>query len=1139
MILNKKFPLLGNDKNIIEICNDLFSKALVFFEAGKMTESLLILKEIINNDSKHIDAIRLSGIIYFQSQKYTESIIYFKQLTQIIPTSAKYLYNLGAAYQADKNFEFALESYSSAIILQPDYVAALSNIGVIKYELGNYNEAINFYNIALSFISSDAVLHFNKAVALISIKDYEKSLASLNNAIELNPNYFSAYSNRGNVLKELGHYEKALKDYNYSIKISPTYSQGYFNKGIALLEMKLIKEALDNFELACSYKENYSEALFSKSLCLFHSGKIYSGFQMYECRWSQPELIAHKREFNVPLWLGDEPLIGKIILLHCEQGLGDTIQFCRYVKQVSEAGAKVVFEVQRPLFALLQSLKGVDQLIARGDPLPKFDFHCPLMSLPLAFKTSLSTIPNTVPYLFSSESKVQQWKNYLGDHGFKIAISWQGNPQSKADVGRSFPVELFREISHLPGVRLISLQKNFGAEQLSNLTEDFKVETLPEDFDSDENPFLDSAAVLKCVDLVISSDTALTHLAGALGVKAWLPLKYVPDWRWMLDSTDSPWYPNHTLFRQATINDWNSVFTIIYSYLLFELNLDYKFSSQKLNNVISSDLSKLHYLINSNKIFDAISILHNSLLTSPSNHNIYYLLAFSYNKIKHNFLGLKFINKALDLKNNSYIYHSLKGKINFDLNDFSQSILSYNYSLKINPNQPDILYNIGLSYQNNFNYEKSLDSYRKALSFNPKLSEAFINSGNIYQKLKKPREAIISYTKAITLNPNIAEYHLNLGNILYQINLFLEATNSYNRAIQIKSDYSSAYSYKGLALEALHFLDDAIKSFDLAIFYDKNNYDAYWKKSLTSLLNRDLLTGFNLYEWRWAQPELIAHKREFNVPLWLGDVPLIGKTILLHCEQGLGDTIQFCRYVKQVSEAGAKVVFEVQRPLFALLQSLKGVDQLIARGDPLPKFDFHCPLMSLPLAFKTSLSTIPNTVPYLFSSESKVQQWKNYLGDHGFKIAISWQGNPQSKADVGRSFPVELFREISHLPGVRLISLQKNFGAEQLSNLTEDFKVETLPEDFDSDENPFLDSAAVLKCVDLVISSDTALTHLAGALGVKAWLPLKYVPDWRWMLDSTDSPWYPNHTLFRQATINDWNPVFAEIFSTLNTSIKN
>jgi hypothetical protein len=238
-----------------------------------------------------------------------------------------------------------------------------------------------------------------------------------------------------------------------------------------------------------------------------------------------------------------------------------------------------------------------------------------------------------------------------------------------------------------------------------------------------------------------------------------------------------------------------------------------------------------------------------------------------------------------------------------------------------------------------------------------------------------------------------------------------------------------------------------------------------------------------------------------------------------------------------VAERGAKVILEVQKSLVNLLQNLDGVNQLVSKGSPLPKFDFQCPLMSLPLALKTTVATIPHQIPYIHSGLDRQARWQEYLGENGFKIAICWQGSSQGKVDFGRSFSVSLFQDISKINGVRLISLQKNEGVEQLISLPKGMNIETLPDYFDSGDNNFLDTAAVMKNVDLVITSDTSLTHLAGALGVRTWLPLKYVPDWRWMLEGSDSPWYPNHRLFRQTARNDWVSVFKQMEAALTTLV--
>jgi hypothetical protein len=340
-------------------------------------------------------------------------------------------------------------------------------------------------------------------------------------------------------------------------------------------------------------------------------------------------------------------------------------------------------------------------------------------------------------------------------------------------------------------------------------------------------------------------------------------------------------------------------------------------------------------------------------------------------------------------------------------------------------------------------------------------------------------------------------------------------------------------------LLTLRRLDEALASFDQAISLKPDYSEAFWNKSIALLLKGDLDAGWPLYEWRWQPKEisLFAGKRNFSQPLWLGKEVLIGKTILLWAEQGLGDTIQFCRFARLVSDLGAKVVLEVPKPLVNLLNTLEGVDHIVATGSALPEFDYQCPLMSLPLALKINLSVVSSQVPYLQAQDIRKIKWQHHIKNEGFKIAICWQGNSTTTLDIGRSFPVILFEEIAKINGVRLISLQKNSGLEQLRALPKDFTIEVLPEEFDSGENAFLDSIAVMTCVDLVITSDTSLAHVAGALGVKTWLPLKYVPDWRWLLDRDDSPWYPSLKLYRQKAIGDWSSVFKDIENDLKSVI--
>ncbi len=429
--------------------------------------------------------------------------------------------------------------------------------------------------------------------------------------------------------------------------------------------------------------------------------------------------------------------------------------------------------------------------------------------------------------------------------------------------------------------------------------------------------------------------------------------------------------------------------------------------------------------------------------------------------------------------------------------------------------------------------------YEAILKVNAKHFDALHFLGVINSQNKNSQAAVDLIDKAILINPNVAAAYINRGNAQQELMQWHAAVESYDKAIRIKPASAEAYYNRGVALKELKQLVSAIASFDKAIFIKPTLADAYWNKSLALLLAGKFSEGYKFYEWRWKSETFKLRHPNFQRPLWLGLESLKDKTILLHCEQGLGDTIQFCRYAKLLNVLGARVILVVQKPLLQLLSNLEGIHQLIEKDSVSPDFDYHCPLMSLPLAFKTTIESIPCYGPYLYARKDKIEKWAGFIGGAGFKIAICWQGSKEGKVDIGRSFPVSLFADIANIVGVRLISIQMNAGVEQLECLPKGMKVETLPEDFDIGDNAFLDTAAVMKCVDLVISSDTALTHLAGALGVKTWLPLKYVPDWRWMLDRADSPWYPSVTIYRQQEIDDWIGVFHEMEQDLRAVVAN
>ena len=581
------------------------NRGLSLNDLRRFEEALASFDAAIALEPGHALAYSNPGNALKELKRFDEALASFDAAIALDPAFPESHYNRGNALRGLARLDDAVADYDRAIALRPDFVEAHYNRAVSLGDLGRYDEALAGYERTIALRPGYAEAHYNRGAALQRLMRPEEALASLDAAIAHKPEFAEAHCNRGNVLKGWGRFDEALACYAQAIALKPGFADAHYNRGVVFGELQRLDEALASYDRAieiapdlavahnnrgetlkammrldealASYdrasalRAGYGDALCNRSLVLLMQGRLREGWAMYEWRWKRRSSPLPTKNFAQPLWLGAEDVSGKTLLLHAEQGLGDTIQFVRYAKLVQRSGARVLLDVPEVLQPLMRGAQGVDVLLRKGQPLPHFDFHCPLLSLPLAFGPDLSSIPAEVPYIAVAEDRKERWRRHVGDTGFKIAICWQGNPDGKVDIGRSFPLRLFEGISKVPGVRLISLQKSAGVEQLRDLPEGMRVETLPEDFDAGDGAFLDSAAMMACVDLVITSDTALTHLAGASGARTWLPLKHVPDWRWMLERSDSPWYPEHRLFRQRRRGDWSDVFAEMES-ALWELS---------------------------------------------------------------------------------------------------------------------------------------------------------------------------------------------------------------------------------------------------------------------------------------------------------------------------------------------------------------------------------------------------------------------------------------------------------------------------------------------------------------------------------------------------------------------------------------
>jgi tetratricopeptide (TPR) repeat protein len=476
--------------------------------------------------------------------------------------------------------------------------------------------------------------------------------------------------------------------------------------------------------------------------------------------------------------------------------------------------------------------------------------------------------------------------------------------------------------------------------------------------------------------------------------------------------------------------------------------------------------------------------------------------------------------------------HISKADLLRDMDRLDEALRSAEQAVRLQPLMPEALVARGAVLQELRRPLEALDSYDRAIAVRPDHAPALGDRAAVLCALSLPQEALVSSDRSLALDPHSPAAHVNRGVALQDLGRYEDALEAYDRAIALDPRNSAVYNNRGTILQQLERFDEALASYDQSMALEPKSADPSFFKGLCLLLLEEFQEGWRLYESRERGVRSLPMRGlRLRQPRWQGRDTLQGKTLFTSWEQGLGDTIQFCRYAKLAEERGAHVVLEVQTALSPLMRSLSPTLDVVVDLDSAAGADYQCPLLSLPAAFGTRPETIPNSVPYLFAEPERVVRWRQRLGSDGFRIGICWQGGA-GKVDAGRSFPLAMFRCLSDMAGVRLISLQKNFGTEQIRAVPAGLQIEVLGDDFDAG-GAFLDTAAVMESLDLIITSDTAIAHLAGALARPAWVALKHVPDWRWALKRTDSPWYPTHRLFRQARPGDWGRVFEDIRSEL------
>lgn len=549
-------PLIHTDQHNVHAPDEIPS-------TDNVPHSIAHYKQLLADDPLDAQtAFNLANALYRQKE-WHEAARYFAHAGQLRTSSPEIFFNLGMCYLQLKQYTRAIEAFDQALTLRTDYTKAYLHKAECLSQLKKHDEAIAIYFQALEHEPNSFDAHYKLAESYKYADKFQEAITHFRHAIDLQPHNLSALLQLANTLNMMEELDEALTLYQRILEINPNITAALYNYGYTLKKMNRIEEAIAIHDKVLKLKPDYSLAQFSQSLSYLTLGDWKRGWPAYESRWAAYN--ESPKKLPQPLWDGSNAY-GKTIFLYAEQGLGDTYQFIRYAELVKKQGATVIVETQKPLKSILGLCPYIDRLLVTGEAPPACDAQLALMSLPMVFNTRIHTVPQNIPYLHADPELVDIWKERLAhDTNLRVGLCWQGNANYRtqalrqAVAAKSMHAATFIPLAEIEGVSFYSLQKVSGDDQIESIKDQLYIHNFGADFDNEHGRFMDTAAVMKNLDLVISVDTSTCHLAGGLGVPVWVMLPFPADWRWLLDRTDTPWYPTMTLYRQEAHGDWAPV----------------------------------------------------------------------------------------------------------------------------------------------------------------------------------------------------------------------------------------------------------------------------------------------------------------------------------------------------------------------------------------------------------------------------------------------------------------------------------------------------------------------------------------------------------------------------------------------------
>ncbi|WP_293126260.1 tetratricopeptide repeat protein [Microcoleus sp. bin38.metabat.b11b12b14.051] len=1143
---------LAIDRQLAETASNLGS---ALAEAGEIAGAIAQYERALSLNPNCAEALVNLGVLREEQGDVPEAIKHYQEAVQLNPHCAAAYFNLGIVQEeqgqeveAIANYELAIANYEQAIDREPNYFHALHNLAYASIRQGKIARAIELYDRALASQPNLVESAIALGKSLQQQDKLDEAVAVFQQAIHKFPTHAGARWHLAIVLHKQGKIADAIACYQEALSLKPDFPQAWDNLGKAVEETANTEKAiepgdlnsLNSLETALHDRgefaaplTGYSQAVefnlanpeshLNLGLALLLAGDLQRGFSEYEWRLLVERKQFPHHKFHQPLWDGKD-LAGKAILICPEQGLGDAIQFVRYVDLVKQKGGRVIFWCLPHLERLFAQVAGIDELIVSPEAAPDFQVCAQLLSLPYLLKTSLETIPAKVPYL----APPPDLKCYLPKNSqFKVGIVWSGNPKHSQNKVRSLPLKLLAKLLDIPRAEFYSLQKELTTDDRALL------EQLPiADLSPHLGDMADTAAAILALDLVISVDTSVAHLAGALGKPVWVVLCFVPDWRWMLEGEDSPWYPTARLFRQPKAGDWEPVLARVLL-ALTEKICQHQTALPPAAPESHMELAKKQFergnlLKSQGKFAEAIAYFKNALVLQPDSIECATNLAVTLHQTGDLPEAAVYYQRAIEIDPNCPQAQNNLGILLQDSGNTAEAVICFHRAIALNPIYVKALNNIGAILQHSGELSSAIAYFQQALSINTNYVPALLNLGVAMQGKSQPADAERLYQRAIAAEPNNPKTYYQLGTLCLETGQIEQAIENFERAISLYPNYVEALTNLGSACEQIGDANQAIFCYNRALEIDPKCVKARFNLSLILLLAGDLPRGFAEYECRWQTEQAKNLPRlNFDRQIWDGS-DLNGQTILLRCEQGLGDAIQFVRYAAIVQQKGGKVIISCYQELQRLFQQIPGIAQVVVRADELPDFYVQAPLMSLPHILGTNLENIPANVPYLTPPAGGNLSLNS---PQTFKVGIVWAGSSEHLKDFQRSLDFSYFLKLLDIPGVTFYSLQKQVSALDRTLLTQTSVI-----DLSDKLNDFADTAALISQLDLVICADTAIAHLAGALGKPVWILLCFMPDWRWMLQRSDSPWYPTARLFRQEKPGDWDEVCDRLKTALQES---